>query len=310
VNDVLVKDNLPTGLTFKTDEPIRVVWPDGQTSTVSDFSVLSAGGAGLNVGFLEPYEAPSYPYISVTFKATVDANASGTMTNTGRVRSVETNWVEDTASVVVQVTPTNTPTPTPTTTVTPTQTLTPTQTPTPTPTGTVTPTVTPTPTITQTPTPTPTVTSTPTPTPTNVPGNNAPVCDDLSVNPSSGGTGLNVTLRGRGHHDSVNGDFINWIRFDYGDATETTVDQNFGQSVDYTLTHRYDNVGNYTARFYLRDSNGASVGGSGACEKQINVYGVQPTTVIVQQPRTGGEVVVSLFLAISGMVGLVVKRRI
>jgi hypothetical protein len=199
-------------------------------------------------------------------------------------------------------TPTLTPTVTPSISVTPTVTPTVTQTPTPGPSSTPTPTL--------TVTPTPTVTLTPTATPTNVPGNNLPECDDLSVNPASGGTGLNVTLRGKGHHDSVNGDYLNWIRFDYGDGKETTVDNNFGNSVDYSLTHKYENVGNYTARFYLRDSTGASRGGEGVCQKSINVYGTQPTLTVYEQPRTGGEVVISIVMAVAGMLGLAVKRFI
>ena len=129
------------------------------------------------------------------------------------------------------------------------------------------------------------------------------------MNPASGSTGLNVTLRGRGHHDSVNGDYINWIRFDYGDSTETTVDQNFGQSVDYTLTHKYDSVGSYTARFYLRDSTGSSVGGSGVCEKTINIYGAVKGVTVVEQPRTGGGAIISLLFAGAGIVGLAMKKR-
>lgn len=291
VHDILVRDVLPAGLSYKTDEPIKVVYPDGHIENVTDYGALS--GNGINVGVLDPYIAPTYRFIEVIFRAIVDQNATGTLTNTGRVRSLETNWIEDTSTVTVgagcvSVTPTVTPTPT----------LTPTPGPsaTPTPTTTV--------------TPTPTVTLTPTPTPTNVPGNNPPVCDDLSVNPASGGKGLNVTLRGKGHHDSVNGDYINWIRFDYGDGTETTVDQNFGNNVDYSLTHKYENTGEFTARFYLRDSVGASRGGDGACEKKINIYSTQPSLTVVEQPRTGGEVVISIVMAMAGMLGLVVKRFI
>lgn len=209
------------------------------------------------------------------------------------------------------ITPTVTPTPTVTLTPTPTGTLT------PTPTPTVTPTVTPTPTVTLTPQPTPTApagtatpTLTPSPTPTNVPGNNAPVCDDLSVNPSSGGKGLDVTLRGRGHHDSVNGDYINWIRFDYGDGTDTKLDQNFGNSVDYSLHHTYQNEGNYIARFWLRDSVGAERGGDGNCQKTVSIFTTKPNLPIVEQPRTGGEAVVSLIMAVMGGVGLVIRRKI
>ncbi len=294
IHNTVVKDNLPDGLSYKTDEPIWITYPSGQTIASTAYSDLGPNGGGINVGTLESYVAPTYPYFELTFKAVVGQSATGTLVNVGRVRSDETNWIESNAEVVVGQSPCAVLTPTPTVT----------------PSISVTPTVTPTPTQTPTATPTPTVTLTPTATPTNVPGNNPPVCDDLSVNPASGGTGLNVTLRGRGHHDSVNGDYINWIRFDFGDGNDKTVDQNFGQSVDYSLNHTYNNVGIYTARFYLRDSNGSSVGGDGNCQKTINVYGTQPTLTVYEQPRTGGEVVISLVMAMTGMLGLVIKRFI
>lgn len=303
VENVRMSDILPQGLSLLrgTSYPIVIVYHPGdsqgpQTVVHTEpgaYDDLLIADRGVNWGHLEAYDVShNFAYFEVFYFAQVTNSASGTMVNTARVRSDQTNWIQDTASVVVQSVPTLTPTPTvtPSISVTPTPTSTPTQTPTV--------------------TPTPTVTLTPTATPTNVPGNNPPVCDDLSVNPASGGTGLNVTLRGRGHHDSVNGDYINWIRFDFGDGNDKTVDQNFGQSVDYSLNHTYNNVGTYTARFYLRDSNGSSVGGDGNCQKTINVYGTQPTLTVYEQPRTGGEVVISLVMAMTGMMGLVIKRFI
>ncbi|MCP4423024.1 MAG: DUF11 domain-containing protein, partial [Chloroflexi bacterium] len=114
-------------------------------------------------------EVASVP-IEITYGVTVDAGASGVLTNNVVHNTDNPGSMEAGASVdVVVEPPTFTPTPTSTSTSTPTATFTPTPTSTSPPTATPTPTstFTPTPTSTSPPTTTPTPTSTFTPTPTS-----------------------------------------------------------------------------------------------------------------------------------------------
>lgn len=139
-----------------------------------------------------------------------------------------------------------------------------------------------------------------------MPGNEAPWCEDLTLEPTGGREDLKVTLRGRG---GDNDGYIAWIKFIFGDGQEYVREENFGSHVDYSVDHTYTKAGTYTVRFHLRDEDGTERGGNDACEKTLTVTTTEEEIRIIEQPRTGGGVKGTILLAASGLFGLAIKRK-
>lgn len=120
-----------------------------------------------------------------------------------------------------------------------------------------------------TPTPSPIIGGTDiTPTPTNKPGNNIPVCDSLSISPSSGSKPLGVTFTCSGT-DSDND--LTAAEFSFGNSSSQIVEKNVGQYGSFTTSYTYITAGTYLVSCRLRDNNYAFSQTPAECQKSILV---------------------------------------
>ena len=148
------------------------------------------------------------------------------------------------------------------------------------------PTPTPTTVVTSTPTPTtvtPTIpVNTPTPTPTT--GQNPPpVCEALSISPSSGTAPLTVEFIGTGSDNTA----VTRFEFTYGDGEVQTIEKDVATRGSVEVSHTYTKVGTFTATLKVHDQKGLWSSSSDACSKTITTSGSEPT---VTPTPTGTQV--------------------
>lgn len=135
-----------------------------------------------------------------------------------------------------------------------------------------------------------------------VPPTQSVVCDSLTVSPQSGNSPLTVTAVLSGH--TVNGGSIVNYRFNFGDATGDRVQS--GQ----TLSHTYQNTGNFLVNGYVIDNLGNQTGATVACQKVVTVNQPQVLGVATPPaiPKTGPETGILFGLLGSGIAGWVLKK--
>ncbi len=171
-------------------------------------------------------------------------------------------------------------------------------TPTPTPTGT--PKATPTPSV--TPTPTPTGTPKATPTPTSTPEGKV-ACVDLEAEPREGTEPLTVKFKGKG--ETKNGGEIKGYKFNFGDGSSEVE-----QSGD-TITHVYNNNGDYNARVWVKDAEG-NWHTSDNCTESIKVKEkpeVKGATAPPTLPKTGSAPIALLASALLAPAGAMLLKK-
>jgi hypothetical protein len=126
--------------------------------------------------------------------------------------------------------------------------------------------------------------------------NQSTYCDWLFVDPQTGNAGVTVNAQLSGH--TLNGGSISQYRFSFGDGTGDTV-----QSGD-KLSHTFNQTGTYVVSGAVIDNRGIQAGGSGACQKVVQVVapGVTPPPPSGKGgvPSTGAE---SLFLPLFSLLG-------
>lgn len=148
-------------------------------------------------------------------------------------------------------------------------------------------------------TPTPTTTGTPngsTPTPTTSLTNKAPVCTQLTVNPSANGAApFSVSFSANGNDENGT---LSKATFNFGDGTSQDITTSNQKSATVQASHIYTTNGTYNATVAFTDNNGAN---SASCAQAIQVGtgtgGVNPTTTTspdgtgtVEEPTPTSEI--------------------
>lgn len=134
--------------------------------------------------------------------------------------------------------------------------------------------------------------------------NQSTYCDWLFVDPQTGNVGLTVNAQIAGH--TINGGSISQYRFNFGDGTGDTV-----QSSD-KLSHSFGQTGTYVISGAVIDNRGIQAGGSGACQKVVQVVpsGVTPPPPTGKGgvPSTGAETILLPLFSLLGTFGWAMKR--
>ncbi len=129
-------------------------------------------------------------------------------------------------------------------------------------------------------------------------------CDWLFVDPQTGSTGLTVNAQISGH--TQNGGTVVQYRFNFGDGTGDTV-----QSGD-KMPHTYTQNGTFVVNGYVIDNRGVQAGGSGACQKvvQVTAPGITPPPPSGKGgvPATGAETLLLPLFSLLGTFGWAIKR--
>lgn len=140
---------------------------------------------------------------------------------------------------------------------------------------------TPTPTIpvsTSTPVPSPSPSTQPSSTPTTVPSstptpttgqNPPPVCEALSVSPSSGTAPLTVEFIGTASDNTA----VLKFEFTYGDGQVQTIEKDVGEQGSVEVSHTYTKVGTFTATLRVQDQHNLWSSSSNDCSKTITTSG-------------------------------------
>lgn len=129
-------------------------------------------------------------------------------------------------------------------------------------------------------------------------------CDWLFVDPQTGNAALTVNAQISGH--TVNGGSIAQYRFNFGDGSGDKV-----QSGD-KLSHTFTENGTYVVSGHVIDNRGVQAGGSGACQKvvQVVVPGVTPPPPSGKGgvPSTGAETLLLPLFSLLGTFGWAMRR--
>ncbi len=127
----------------------------------------------------------------------------------------------------------------------------------------------------------PTASFTPTSTPQGS-TNKVPVCQSMSINPSSSQTvPITVTVSCKGY-DSDN-DLVA-AEFSFGDGQTKRIDEKRGTNATYTTTHQYTQAGTYILTCKLQDNNAAFSQESPSCKAQFTATVPRVTKTLTPTP--------------------------
>ena len=121
-------------------------------------------------------------------------------------------------------------------------------------------------------------TPTPSPSPTPNPDNTAPICEDMTINPTSATgtpTAITITCKGKDNNNEILG-----AEFVFGDGSTTQfVSRNIGASGTISTTHSFTRTGTMNIECRLKDSTTFS----NVCRKSVVI---RPTPTPTPRPRT------------------------